>query len=247
MPLTYAIGDVHGRSDLLAALLEAIGEDMAGRAARIVFLGDVIDRGPDSRGCLDLVIGALAQYPDSQLVLGNHEEFLLRFITPDEDHQDVVRVWYPNGGIATLQSYGLDARDPIDSLATTFAREFPGHVATLRAASWMVESEHHALVHGGIDPHLGLAAQEPRTTRWIREKFLSFAGPLPKTIVHGHTPTESNLPEIHPNRIAIDTGAYYSGHLTCVVLNGATAPRFLTTSVHDGHITVRQAQPLDRC
>ena len=87
MPLTYAIGDVHGRRDLLQALLQAIRTDSAGREARIIFLGDIIDRGPESRQCLDLVIATLDSYPGSRLILGNHEEFLLSFLDAETPEQ----------------------------------------------------------------------------------------------------------------------------------------------------------------
>lgn len=245
MTLTYAIGDVHGRRDLLAALLAAIRNDAGARAARIIFLGDIIDRGPDSRGALDVVIGALGEFPGSRLILGNHEEFLLRFVESDEERMAVTSRWLANGGLATLSAYGMDESNSLDSLAERFARDFPAHVAALRAADWMIETEAQVFVHAGIDPALPLARQDPRTTRWIREKFLGFPGALPKTVVHGHTITESFLPEIHNNRIALDTGAVISGHLTCGIFDGDAPPRFLATDDHGAKIEVSEIRPLD--
>ena len=245
MPLTYAIGDVHGRRDLLEALLAAIRADAGDRAYRIVFLGDLIDRGPESRACLDLAITVLASVPGSRLILGNHEEFLLEFVESPERRESVARRWFANGGLATLHAYGLDERERIDSLAEQFAREAPAHIAALRAADWMVNTDTHVFVHGGIDPHLPLTAQNPTTTRWIRDKFLKFTAPLPKIVVHGHTKTPSLLPEIHSNRIALDTGAVQSGHLTCAVFDGDAPPRFLATDDHGRNIEVSEVRALD--
>lgn len=247
MPLTYAIGDVHGRRDLLEALLAAIGVDGDGRDARIVFLGDIIDRGPESRQCLDLVIQTLEAYPGSRLILGNHEEFMLTFLdapTPD-DRQAAARRWLPNGGTETLNSYGFAQTDALDEIASELGAGFPTHIAALRDSGWMVETDTHVFVHGGIDPDLPLAAQDPVTTRWIRDRFLRFEGRLEKTVLHGHTMTESSLPELHGNRIALDTGAVRSGHLTCAVLDGDAAPRFLATDDHGPSIKVGEIRPLD--
>jgi len=249
MPLTYAIGDVHGRRDLLAALLIAIGEDIGASTARIVFLGDIIDRGPESRQCLDLVIRTLEHYPGSRLILGNHEEFLLSFLDAGSDRGTAARRWLPNGGSETLHSYGFEDTGDFDSIAQQLANDYPGHIAALRNAGWMVETDTHVFVHGGIDPQLALSDQDPATTRWIRDKFLKFPGPLPKTVVHGHTMTQSSLPECHGNRIALDTGAVHSGHLTCGIFGGIfdgdAPPRFLATDDHGAAIEVGEIRPLD--
>jgi serine/threonine protein phosphatase 1 len=248
MPLTYAIGDIHGRRDLLEALLAAIRDDMDGSPdARIIFLGDIIDRGPESRRCLDLVIETLAALPGSHLILGNHEEFLLSFIdaaTPDA-RQAIADRWLPNGGNATLRSYGFDDTGQLDETARQLARHIPAHIAALRSADWMVETGSHVFVHGGIDPDLALTDQDPVSTRWIRDKFLRFKGPLPKIVVHGHTMTESSLPELHRNRIALDTGAVRSGHLTCGIIDGDAPPRFLATDDHGPAIEVSEIRALD--
>jgi len=245
MPLTYAIGDVHGRRDLLEALLSAIRTDAAGRDARIIFLGDLIDRGPESRQCLDLAIAVLEEFPGSRLILGNHEEFLLEFIESPESRETVASRWLANGGLTTLRSYSLSDRLRIDTLAERFARDYPAHVEALRQADWMAETDTHVFVHGGIDPALPLGEQDPKTTRWIRSKFLDHPGPLPKIVVHGHTVTESFLPELHNNRIAIDTGAVRSGHLTCAIFHGDAPPRFLATDDHGRTIEVTEVRPLD--
>lgn len=248
MSLIYAIGDVHGRLDLLLALLSAIDTDIGGgngRNGRIVFLGDIIDRGPDSRHCLDLVIRTLDTRPGARLVLGNHEDFLLAFVDAAHDRDTVLRRWLMNGGAETLRSYGLDDTGDVDRVARHLADTHPDHVAALRAAAWKVETPRHVFVHGGIDPDLSLADQDPVNTRWIREKFLSFNGPLPKIVVHGHTVTVSGLPEIHDNRIALDTGAVNTGHLTCGIFDGDAPPRFLATEEARGKIAVGEVRALD--
>ena len=214
MPLIYAIGDVHGRHDLLQALLGAIRSDAAGRQARIVFLGDLVDRGPESRQCIDLAFDTLEEFPGSRLILGNHEEFLLRFVDLPAERRSIAKIWLANGGIATLQSYGLDDSGDLDRLAGRIAETLPDHIAALRAADWLVETDSHVFVHGGIDPDMPIARQEPRITRWIRDKFLDFPGTLPKTVVHGHTITGSALPELHHHRIAVDTEHDYVDALT---------------------------------
>ncbi|QKV17690.1 metallophosphoesterase [Oricola thermophila] len=248
MSLLYAIGDIHGRRDLLEPLLAAIDADAAARgtAMRIVFLGDVIDRGPESRQALDLVLETVRARPGSALVLGNHEEFMLRFLGDPADRARIARHWFANGGLTTLASYGFDAQDRIDTIAARFLRDFPGHVEALMQAEWMVAAGRYCLVHGGIDPALPLSAQDPGTTRWIRDEFLEHREPLEKIVVHGHTPTETLLPEIHPNRIAIDTGAFHSGHLTCAALDidGNAPPRFLATDDRGAAVEVSEIDPL---
>jgi len=248
MPRIYAVGDIHGRYDLLEPLLAAIHADAAsgGVSARIVFLGDVIDRGPESRQALALVIETIRDCPGSALILGNHEEFLLRFLGDTVTREKIARNWFANGGLATLASYGFDERDRIDTIANRFLRDFSAHVEALNRADWMVTAGRYCFVHGGIDPALPLARQDPETTRWIRGRFLDHRGPLEKIVVHGHTPTDSLLPELHANRIAIDTGAVYSGHLTCAVLDedGGTPPRFLATDDHGEKVEIAEVSPL---
>lgn len=245
MLLTYTIGDVHGRRDLLSALLAAIRSDAGSRRFRIIFLGDLIDRGPESRQCLDLVIKTLAEFPGSRLILGNHEEFLLRSVGETGDREAAARRWLPNGGVATLRSYGLDETDPVDQIAARLSRDFPSHISALRAADWMVETETHVFVHAGIEPDTPLSQQDPETTRWIRDKFLRHPGPFAKIVVHGHTITASALPEMYPGRIAIDTGAVHSGHLTCAVFDGDHPVRFIATDDHSEIVQTVAVRPLD--
>lgn len=247
MPITYAIGDIHGRRDLLEALLARIARDAAARGApwRIVFNGDVVDRGPESCQALGLVIDTLETVPGSRLILGNHEEFMLRFVDIPEDRPRLASHWYRNGGMATLASYGLDYREPADEVAAALAERFPDHVEALRQATHMVIHGAYAFVHAGVDPQVPITRQDPITTRWIRDGFLDHDGPLGKIVVHGHTPTSSNLPELHVNRIAIDTGAVFAGHLTCAVLaDDGADPVFLATDDSGGEIAVTPVRPI---
>lgn len=249
MTLTYAIGDIHGRRDLLDPLLDAIARDAGehGQPPRVVFLGDIVDRGPESRQALDRVIETVETWPGSRLILGNHEEFMLRFLDEPEHRGRIAQTWFANGGLQTIASYGFSDRDRIDTIAARIAAEHAPHVAALRAADWMVETGRYCFVHGGIDPALPLAGQDPVTTRWIRYDFLEHTRPLEKIVVHGHTPTDSALPEVHANRIAVDTGAFRSGHLTCAIVDetGAAPLRFLSTDDHGAKIEVAEVRPVN--
>jgi len=248
MALLYAIGDIHGRRDLLDPLLDAIARDADenGQTPRIIFLGDIVDRGPESSQALDRVIAAVEKYPGSRLILGNHEEFMLRFLDEPEHRDRIAKTWFANGGLQTIASYGFGKRDRVDTIAARIAEEHAPQLAALRAADWMVETERYCFVHGGLDPMLPLADQDPVTTRWIRHDFLEHTGPFEKIVVHGHTPTDSALPEVHANRIAVDTGAFRSGHLTCAILDeaGTATPRFLATDDHGAKIEVADILPM---
>ena len=136
MPLLYAIGDIHGRRDLLDPLLDAIVRDADenGQTPRIVFLGDVVDRGPESRQALDRVIETLETFPGSRLILGNHEEFMLRFIDEPERRDRIAKTWFANGGVETIASYGFGKRDRVDTIAARIAEEYASQVTALRAA-----------------------------------------------------------------------------------------------------------------
>ncbi|TCQ04718.1 serine/threonine protein phosphatase 1 [Rhizobium sp. PP-F2F-G36] len=214
---TFAIGDVHGRADLLETMLGHIAFHVSdeGIRHRIVFLGDIIDKGPDSRRAMELVIKTVADVPGSKLVLGNHDALPLEILDEADPGRAKMRLdhWVRNqGGDATLSSYGIDyhrltpskLRDRLD----------PKLVAFLRNAEPYVELEHHLLVHGGLRPGIPLDQQNRREIMWIREPFLSFLGSFGKTVVHGHTPTDSGRPEQFGSRLCIDTGAYSSGNLT---------------------------------
>jgi len=225
--ITYAIGDVHGRADLLERMLDQIQTDADQRAAeyRIIFLGDIIDRGPDSRRAMDLVHATLNASPDSRLILGNHEEYLLRVLDCSEESQETAHNWIKHGGYQTLDSYGLVDCRSIQHLAEEFGRRFAQHLEMMRKADSIIIDGNYAFVHAGIKPGVPLAEQDEVISRWIRGDFLNHTAAHEKIIVHGHTITASQRPEIYANRIALDTGAYATGVLSAAVINPLNNPQ----------------------
>lgn len=227
---TFAIGDVHGRADLLERLLGGI-EDRASRLEapyQVVFLGDIVDRGPDSRQAMNLVSATLEQIPGSRLILGNHDSFILRILDePDPGRKQALLLhWVAKmGGGATLASYGFDFPDvDPDRVLDVIDAD---HVKMLRAAEKHVELDHHVLVHAGIEPGVPLDRQDPYKLMWIREPFLSHSGSFGKTVVHGHTITSSIMVERFHGRIAVDTGACERGLLSALHIS----PRGDTTAI----------------
>jgi serine/threonine protein phosphatase 1 len=218
----YAIGDVHGRADLLQDLLAAIEEDDAGRPPKrrqLILLGDLIDRGADSRGVVEAAMG-LQDRQQARVLAGNHEELLL--LAYDGDIE-AAKVFSRAGGRETMLSYGVSQRDydgaDFDGLIDLLRAHVPAeHVAFLRALEDVIEIGGYAFVHAGIKPGVPLAAQDTRHLRWIRREFLDSREQHTRFIVHGHTITEE-VDERH-NRIGIDTGAYASGRLTALGIDG---------------------------
>jgi len=216
---TFAIGDVHGRADLLKPLLEEISKkaDSSGFEYRVVFLGDIIDRGPDSRKAMDLVAQTLDTVPGSRLILGNHDSYPLRIIDEVDPSrkQALLLHWITRmGGAATLSSYGFDFAEV--SLDVVRKAMNPAHIDIFRAAQHYVEMNDYILVHAGLEPGVHLQSQDPYKLMWIREPFLDFAGSFGKVVVHGHTPIDTAWVQQFPNRIAIDTGAYESNLLSAL-------------------------------
>lgn len=216
----YAVGDVHGRADLLEALFDRIAvhaeETPPDVTPRLVMLGDYVDRGPDSRGVLDLLAGPPPAGMERICLKGNHEDFLLRFL----DDPSIGPLWFANGGAATLRSYGLDpSTTGLEALSAGLAAALPAaHKAILAGLDLTHVSGDYMFVHAGVDPAVPLDRQRERTLLWIREPFLSHPGPLPRMVVHGHT--ISDRPDQQAHRIGIDTGAFATGRLTCLVLEG---------------------------
>jgi serine/threonine protein phosphatase 1 len=228
----YAIGDIHGRLDLLKDLEYLIGEHaQKAPVARqcIVYLGDYVDRGMQSKEVIDHLLDGPPAGFEAVYLKGNHEEFLLHFL-------DDVRIgpsWIANGGGATLYSYGAHSpeqgneQDRLNNLRLQL-RELVSerHLEFMRGlALFHVEGDYY-FVHAGVRPDVALEQQRAEDMLWIRRQFLEDLRDYGKIIVHGHTIADA--PVIRPNRIGIDTGAYMSGVLTCLVLEG-TGREFLHT------------------
>ncbi|MDQ0315197.1 metallophosphoesterase family protein [Amorphus orientalis] len=226
----YAVGDIHGRADLLGAILAEIERDLTRNPCDDVveiFLGDYIDRGGHSRAVIDMLREDPSHDGERICLKGNHEDMLLEFLEDPE----VLILWMQNGGQPTLSSYGITPPAEVSAKTVNQVRDQlsealgPQRAFLSGLATSHVEGD-YLFVHAGIRPGVSLEAQEPEDLMWIREPFLSFDGPLPHCVVHGHTPVEQ--PEIRPFRIDIDTGAVMSGVLTCLVLEEETR-RFLST------------------
>lgn len=218
--MIYAIGDVHGRADLLLPLLGAIERHAKSRGHhyRIVFLGDIIDRGPDSKAALDTVCSTLESISGSSLILGNHEEMLLKIIDSDGADRDIrYRHWLRNGGLASLYSYGFLGYEDADLFADEFADKFRDHLEVMRNSQNLITYGKYVLVHAGLRPGVPLVAQSGQDLRWIRSEFLDHDEPFEKFVIHGHTPVATADLRLH--RLNIDTGAAVSGHLTAVAIS----------------------------
>jgi serine/threonine protein phosphatase 1 len=220
----YAIGDVHGRADLLKQIFAGIDADLISRPADVtleIFLGDYIDRGPASSEVLDLLIGRRHSHPTFCLK-GNHEAYMLEFLRDPT----VLDEWSRCGGLETLLSYGLKPSLSLDPderarLANAFKRALPEkHRHFLSSLRTTFTCGDFYFVHAGVRPGVPLKHQTEDDLLWIREDFLLHEEQFEKVIVHGHTPVTSS--DIRPNRINIDTGAFATGRLTCLVLEGQT-------------------------
>ncbi len=229
----YAIGDIHGRADLLELLHRRIVDDAErGDAERrvIVYVGDYVDRGASSAGVIDLVLGDEPGGFEKVTLLGNHERLMLDFL------EDIDRgpVWLRNGGDATLRSYRVDP-GPGPHLDLTHLTELQAglhkrlpahHLDFLQNLRLMHEEGDYLFVHAGVRPGVPLDEQTEEDVIWIRDLFLRSPADHGRIVVHGHTIAPE--PEFQPNRIGIDTGAYYTGHLTCLALEG-TKRRIIST------------------
>jgi len=212
----YVIGDVHGRLDLLDRLLAQVHADIARRPARkilLVFLGDLIDRGPASAEVLERLRTYRADGIRTVFLLGNHEEVLLRILDGDTS---LIGSWLQFGGAQCLQSYGIDPRQiqPRDDKILTILRLAipPRHVKFLQSFVDTCRFGDYLFVHAGIRPGITLEEQVQSDLRWIREPFLLDDSDHGCVVVHGHTISAEI--EQRSNRIGIDTGAYRTGILT---------------------------------
>ena len=229
----YAIGDVHGRRDLLDRLVETIAADAERRGSgsnHLVLLGDLIDRGPDSRGVVER-LRTFAQPGFKLTVLcGNHEEVLLRLVGGERGLLDD---WLLFGGTECLASYGVDPQQ-LEGMSEQRALERiraaigPDHIEYLRSLSDTVRIGDYLFVHAGVRPGVHLSLQLQRDLRWIRQPFLDDDSDHGLVVVHGHTISPDIVERV--NRVGIDTGAYATGKLSAIGLEGS-ARWFLDATV----------------
>lgn len=225
----YAVGDVHGRLDLLQSMHAAIRAELAAHPVadwRIVHLGDYVDRGPDSCGVIDFLVDAMRAEPRVLALGGNHDLGFLEFLmAPQPDG-----LFAEFGGYDTAMSYGvrLDFRDMLHLMPghAALSQAMPqSHLDFLSSLRLSVGFGDYFFCHAGVRPGVPLDRQDENDLIWIRRDFLDYPGRFDKVIVHGHTPVGE--PQLLPNRINVDTGAYKSGRLTAVVLEGPEQ-RFLS-------------------
>jgi len=219
----YAVGDIHGRADLLLETMARIDDDLERRPIRHaveVYLGDYIDRGPDSKTVIDLLAVRLVK-KRAVCLRGNHEALMEDFLRDPASLQP----WLQLGGMQTLASYGLNLHPGIiETEADTqlgFWRAFPrSHELFLQCLRYSFCCGDFLFVHAGIRPNIPIEQQDHHDLLWIRREFLNSAQHHGKFIVHGHTPVPH--PDIRQNRINIDTGAWRTGTLTCIAIEGTT-------------------------
>lgn len=219
----YAVGDIHGRLDLLDRLLAAIEEDLGRHPARrtlLIFLGDLIDRGPDSRGVVERLRtyrhGGVRPY----FLAGNHEEVLLRLLAGE---RGILDSWLKYGGAECLRSYGCDpaslaGQNERTALAMVKAAIPSEHARFIGSMADTLMLGDYLFVHAGIRPGVDLSLQSQADLRWIRLPFLDHEDDHGFVVVHGHTISDGI--DVRPNRIGIDTGAYRTNVLTALGLEG---------------------------
>jgi serine/threonine protein phosphatase 1 len=234
----YAVGDIHGRLDLFDALLGAIAADDAASPfakTTLVLLGDLVDRGEESAGVIARARELQARC-DTRILSGNHEEMFLRSF----DDLEMFRHFIRHGGRETVLSYGVDERAfneaTLEEAQELMRAAVPQEdIDFLESFEDMVVIGDYLFVHAGIDPRVPLAEQKQHHLRWIREPFLSHSEPHELMVVHGHTICDA--PEELSNRIGIDTGAFMSGRLTALRLEGESRRFIEAVEGADGKIT----------
>lgn len=236
----YAIGDIHGCLDLFEALSDAVdADDAAGPAAEtcVILLGDLVDRGPGSAGVVARARAWQARRK-VRILSGNHEEMFLKSF----DNPEMLRHFLRHGGRETLISYGIGKKaymnatleEVMDLMASAIPPEDRAYIEGFEDSIVLGD---YLFAHAGVDPAAALDEQKVHDLRWIREPFLSHDEPLAKVVVHGHTIIDA--PVDNGVRIGIDTGAYASGVLTALVLEGATRRYIMATTDDGGAISIR--------
>lgn len=219
----YAVGDIHGRLDLLDILVRKIDQDDRSRPSAdtlLVFLGDLVDRGPSSKEVIDRIMGLKQDRPSTILLKGNHEEILIRAYHGDKK---AAGLFHRVGGRETMLSYGVAAdvydHSELVDLPRLVSDHVPAaHIAFLEDFQNYYVNGDYLFVHAGIRPEVAIEDQQDSDLRWIRSAFLDHRGSHGRLVIHGH----SIMPQVDekPNRIGIDTGAFATGRLTAIGLEG---------------------------
>lgn len=255
MRITYAIGDVHGMASLLRSLLQVLNADAESKNATpsFIFLGDLIDKGDHSAEVMDIVSQTIAETEDSVFLLGNHDYHMRQWL-----HGEITEAelgwWARNDLLGALLSYGIpDVRSggfESTEQYLAFARqkildEHGAHVDLLESAFLYHIRGDHCFAHAGIRPDVPLERQTFRDFCYIRKGFLDYQGDFGFRVVHGHTPTDTDLPEVLPNRINLDTCAFQSGRLTALALPDVGEPELVSVLGNPGEKVERRS--LEEC
>ncbi|SLN19298.1 diadenosine tetraphosphatase [Roseivivax jejudonensis] len=236
----FAVGDIHGQADELDRVLRLIDAD-PDAGATVVFLGDLVDRGPDSRRVIETVRAGQESGRDWISLLGNHDLFFRDFLDPRGMSDAEAAHWLgPNlGGDATLASYGIDPRSADIAAVRAIAREQvdPAHQEWLAGLAPSHETAAQIFVHAGIMPGVPFEAQDPDDLVWIREPFLSDPRDHGRLVVHGHTAAEG--PVHRGNRVNLDGGAGFGRPLCAAILHGAEVALLTET----GRVPLRPDPP----
>ena len=218
----YCIGDIHGRADLLSQLHSKIEKDATAFQGRIilVYLGDYIDRGEHSNEVINILLESTPADYQTEFLMGNHEQVMLAFLQDPKAN----RAWLSFGGLATLYSYGVELERnyfavDVEKTANDLFEKLPqDHLAFITSCKESFSCGDYYFVHAGIRPGVGLDLQSIDDKLWIRQEFIDCQDEHELVVVHGHTISEEI--EFLPNRIGLDTGAFHTGVLSCLVLEG---------------------------
>ena len=237
-----AVGDVHGATGPLDALIAHL--DALVPTAPIIFLGDLVDRGPNASGAIECVRRIVRYRTGSLTLLGNHDNWLVKAVAGDDE---AMGYWLPQGGRETLLSFGVSPDESWSHIRRTMNERHGDLLARIathpRLALGEGAVEGHVFVHAGIDPYVRLDEQDEDDLIWIREPFLNWPEPLERRVVHGHT-IEGRRPVLRAHRIGLDTGAYATGILTAAIFRTGEKPTFVSTKPTGGMFVVEPAKPV---
>lgn len=212
----FVIGDVHGCSQEVAALLDhLIKKETLSQKDVVVFLGDYIDRGPDTRGVIDCLVAFQTDYPKTRFLRGNHEDMLLDFFGFGGH---LGHAFLYNGGLETIQSYGISVFSPPNEMMRSLPESHFKFFCNLES---VIVAEKCILVHAGLNPYINLENQTGEDIFWIREPFLESPHKFEKTVIFGHTP-HKEVYDHRPFKLGIDTGLVFGNKLTCLELRSHT-------------------------